>query len=226
MKSVGGLVLVSVLSLGAALVPSSFHTAPSARAAFRSSRTSPVVVYSEDTSETALIKVTEETVQQAASISGATAGLVLGGPFFAIAGAIAGNYAAKQEGEVSEAVRGLGKAAIEFANFLVKLNSKYDLTSKASDAAGGAIAQLKEKDTDGTIAKVESVLSDATSKASDLEKEYSLIDKAKQALGYAGDLSTQAVDKAIELNAEYKISDKVTETAKSTVEKAIDATKK
>ena len=108
----------------------------------------------------------------------------------------------------------------------MKLNSKYDLTTKASEATSGAIDKLKEKDTDGTIAKVESFLGDATSKVTDLNKEYDLVEKGKQALGYASDLSVKAVDKAIELNDEYKIVDKVTATVKDTARKAVEAAKK
>jgi len=182
-------------------------------------------LYAEEKS-TALVEVTEETIQTGASVAAFSAGFFVGGPVLAVLTAVLGNYVSKQEGDVSDAVRGVGKAAVEFANFLVKLNSKYDITTKAGDAASGAVEKLKEKDADGTVAKVESFLGDAKSKVVDLNKEYDLVSKGKQALTYASDLSVKAVDKAIELNDEYKVVDKVTDTVKSTVEKGVEAAKK
>lgn len=123
-------------------------------------------------------------------------------------------------------MRGVGKTSLEFINFLVKLNSKYDLTSKASDAASNAVTKLKEKDTDGTISKAEAFLADAKTKLTSLNTDYDIVGKSKKAVSYASDLSVQAVDKALELNSEYKIVDKVKDTVKSTVEKGVDAAKK
>ncbi|KAJ8598883.1 hypothetical protein CTAYLR_009972 [Chrysophaeum taylorii] len=176
--------------------------------------------------EGAMVAVNEETVKTSASISSAAVGLVLGGPIFAVIAAVAGNYVATQDSEVGEVARGVGKVSIDVLNFLLRLNQKYDLSTKASDAATDAVAKLKEKDTDGTLDQVTKVLSDTSGKITEINDEYDLVGKSKQAISYAGELSTKAIDKGIELNDEYKIVDKVTEAVKTTVEKGVDAAKK
>jgi len=121
----------------------------------------------------------------------------------------------KRDGEVGDVIRGFGKVSLDVFNFLLKLNGKYDLTSKASVAAKSAVDKLKESDSDGTLGKLETSLAAATAKLSSLDMEFGLVEKGKQVLGYAGDLSVKAIDKSIELNSEYKLTDKVTEAVKA-----------
>ena len=51
------------------------------------------------------------------------------------------NYVSKQDNEVGDVARGVGKVALDVFNFLTKLNNKYDLTDKAGTAAIDAISQ-------------------------------------------------------------------------------------
>lgn len=180
---------------------------------------------SSESATTAIVAVNEETIKQAASVSTATAGLIIGGPVFAVLALVAGNYVAQQDSEVGEVTRGLGKLSLDIINFLLKVNTKYDLSTKATAAASDAVDKLKEQDDNGALTKVEDVLSDASSKFAALNSEYDLVEKGKQAIAYAGELSNKAIDKSIELNDEYKITDKVVDSVKSAVSKASDAAK-
>lgn len=175
---------------------------------------------------TALVPVNDETIKSSATVSSAAAGLVLGGPVFAVVAAIAGNYVAQQDGEVAEVVKGVGKVSLDVLNFFFKLNAKYDLTSKAGDVAAENFDKLKKSDADGNIEKVEGYFSTAKDKIVELNSEYDLVEKSKQALSYAGDLSIKAIDKSIELNDEYKIVDKVSDAVKDTVAKGVESAKK
>ena len=98
------------------------------------------------------------------------------------------------------------------------------LLIKAGAQLKDQLNKLKAGSSGETIAKVEDALSKATSKFNELDKEYDLVEKGKQALGYAGDLSAKAIDKGLELNAEYKLTDqvvaKVTEASSAAAAKA------
>ena len=52
-----------------------------------------------------------------------------------------------------------------------------------------------------------------------------LLDKGKQAVGFAGDLSVKAIDKGIELNKEYKITEQIKQKVTEASSKAVDAAK-
>jgi len=86
----------------------------------------------------------------------------------------------KRDGEVGDVIRGFGKVSLDVFNFLLKLNGKYDLTSKASVAAKSAVDKLKESDSDGTLGKLETSLAAATAKLSSLDMEFGLVEKGKQ----------------------------------------------
>ena len=132
--------------------------------------------------------------------------------------------ARRQPGQVGEVVLGVGKGRLDVYNFLLKINGKYDLTDKAGAQRKDQLNKLKAGSSGETIAKVEDALSKATSKFNELDKEYDLVEKGKQALGYAGDLSAKAIDKGLALNAEYKLTDqvvaKVTEAGSAAAAKA------
>mmetsp|Transcript_9953 Transcript_9953/g.30149 ORF Transcript_9953/g.30149 Transcript_9953/m.30149 type:complete len:255 (-) Transcript_9953:113-877(-) len=175
---------------------------------------------------TALVPVNEDTIRTSSAVTAGGAGLVLGGPVLAIVGSVLGNYVSKQEGEVGEVVRGVGKVSLDVYNFLLKLNGKYDVSDKAGAAIKEQLEKLKSTESGSTIGKVETALETATSKFAELDKEYDLVEKSKQAIGYAGDLSVKAIDKGLELNTEYKITDQITAKVTEASSKAVDAAKK
>merc|ERR1719502_993046 len=116
---------------------------------------------------TALVPVNDETIKTASAVSAGGAGLVLGGPVLALVTSVLGNYAAKQEGEVGEVVRGVGKVSLDVYNFLLKLNGKYDVSDKAGAAIKEQLEKLKAGESGATVSKVESALETATSKFSE-----------------------------------------------------------
>lgn len=69
---------------------------------------------------------------------------------------------------------------------------------------------------------MEKTVKDLSSQATKLSSDYDLPAKAKQALGVAGELADTAIVKGIELEKEYKVTDKV----KDAVKKSIDSTQK
>mmetsp|Transcript_5936 Transcript_5936/g.15438 ORF Transcript_5936/g.15438 Transcript_5936/m.15438 type:complete len:225 (-) Transcript_5936:319-993(-) len=213
-------VLVAACASVSALVPS-LPTVGLRQAAGPSG----LVVVKMSEESTSMVAVNEENIKSAATASTAAAGLIVGGPVLAIIAAMAGNYVAQQETEVGEVARGVGKVTLDVINFLLKVNTKYDVTGKAGAAASDAVASLKEKDAEGTISKVEGVLGEASVKVKELTSEYDLVEKGKQALSYASDLSNKAIDKGIELNKEYKLTDKVTDSVKTAVDKGVQAAK-
>ena len=180
-------------------------------------------------SSSALVTINKENVEAGVGLAGAAAGfIVFGNPVFALVLAAAANYGAKQDSEVGEAVRGVGTAIINTVNFAAKLNSQYTITDKVGTAAGNAFSDLKAKDTSDAqiLSKVEDFVTKATTTVGDLDKEYNLKAKAKEAVYAAGDLSTQAIEKASDLNDKYKLTDQASDKVKEIVEKAKDATNK
>ena len=174
-----------------------------------------------------IVAVNDANIKSSSALTGGAAGFLIGGPVLGAVAAAAGNYAAKQESEVGEVVRGVGKVSLDVYNFLLKINGKYDLTDKAGSQLKDQLDKLKAGNSGETIAKVEDALSTATSKFAELDKEYDLLEKGKQAIGYAGDLSAKAIDKGLELNAEYKLTDQVVEkVTEATSAAAAKATKK
>ena len=115
--------------------------------------------------------------------------------------------------------------SLDVYNFLLKLNGKYDLSDKASAAVKEQLEKLKAGESGETMTKVEDAVTTVTSKVGELNKEYDLVEKGKQAIGYAGDLSVKAIDKGIELNKEYKITEQVTAKLTEASSKAVDAAK-
>lgn len=97
------------------------------------------------------------------------------------------------------------------------------LTGKAGAQLDDAVSKLKTQGEAGeTIAQVQKTVKDLSSQATKLSSEYDLPAKAKQALGVAGELADTAIDKGIELEKEYKVTDKV----KDAVKKSIDSAQK
>ncbi|CAN0213300.1 unnamed protein product, partial [Ectocarpus sp. 8 AP-2014] len=176
----------------------------------------------EETKGALSVAVNTENTEFSAGVLGGLAGFFVGGPFLAAVLAVAANYGSKQENEAGVAVRGVSANAIEAFNFLTTLNSKYDVTGKAGAQLDKAVTELKSTGEAGdTIDKVEKTVKDLTSQATKLSSEYDLPAKAKQALGVAGELADTAIVKGIELEKEYKVTDKV----KDSIKKSIDSAK-
>jgi len=171
-----------------------------------------------------IVAIKEDTVQFTAGIIGGVVGLIAGGPVGAAILSAATNYASKSDSEVSDVVTAVSKSTIEVYNYLVKVDSKYEVLDSSKKSLEGALDKIKATGNvdDATVKKVEDALEKTTSKLNEINEEYDLVGAGVTALGVVGDLVEKAVTKASELNNEYKLTDKALESVK----KAVDATKK
>ena len=166
-----------------------------------------------------IVAIKEDTVQFTAGIIGGVVGLFTGGPVAAAILSAATNYATKTDSEVSEIVSAVSKSAIEIYNYLVKVDSKYELLSNSKKSLEAAIDKLKAEGNvdEATLKKVEDALSKTTSKLNEINEEYDLAGAGATAFGVVGDLVEKAVAKASDLNDEYKLTDKALESVKKAV---------
>ena len=58
------------------------------------------------------------------------AGFFIGGPVIGALAAVAANYGSKRDNEAGQAVRAIASNAIEAFNFLMTINTKYDVTGE------------------------------------------------------------------------------------------------
>lgn len=175
-----------------------------------------------------LVAINTETVEFTAGALGAVAGFAIGGPVLgAIAAAIA-NYASKQESEIGEVVQAVSKSSLEVFNYLSNLDQKYEVLDNAKKTLQTSLDKVKasENANPETINKIENALESTTSKIKEINDEYDLVGAGMTALGVVGDLVERAVKKAGELNEEYKLSDRATDSLKTAVNQAKEATNK
>lgn len=170
----------------------------------------------------AIVPIKDETVQFTAGILGGVAGLSVGGPVLGAIVAAAANYGSKQNEEVGEVVQGVSKTTIEVVNYLLKLDSKYEVLAKAKTSLQTALDKLKENENvdPATVKKVEESLANVTTKIKELNDDYDLLGTGVTALGTFGDLVEKAVVQVGQWNEEFKLTDKATEAIKTAVEKA------
>lgn len=150
--------------------------------------------------EANLVPVDKVNIENAAAVTGGFLGLVLAGPIGALIAAALTNYIVKKENEAGDAFRGVGKTVVESYNFLTKLNSKYDLTGKATASISTAVSSIETSDSE-TLETLKTTVSKTVSKIDELNKEYDFVSKGKQVASAASVLSDTAVGKIDELNA-------------------------
>jgi phage-related minor tail protein len=170
----------------------------------------------------ALVPIKEETVQFTAGLVGGVVGLAVGGPVLGAIAAALTNYASKSESEVGEVVSAVSKSSIEVYNYLTKLDTKYELLTKAKKSLEDALEKVKSNPSvdPETVKKVETALESTTKKIKEVNEEYDLVGAGVTALGVVGDLVEKAIKKVGELNSEYKLTDKALSAVDQAVEKA------
>lgn len=166
---------------------------------------------------TELAPVNAETISNAAGVSSAVFGFLLGGPLFSLAFGTVGTYVSKKDNEVGEALRGVGRAIVESYNYVTKLNNKYDITGKVTKSVGDA---LDSSDSDAAQS-----VKDAWSKVDGLNKEYDITGKATSAISATTTLSEAAYEKVEELNEKYDFIATSKKAAEVALEKARNASK-
>mmetsp|Transcript_17685 Transcript_17685/g.24947 ORF Transcript_17685/g.24947 Transcript_17685/m.24947 type:complete len:237 (+) Transcript_17685:105-815(+) len=235
MVKISQLVLPLVLISGAAAFAPANSRAFVSRPVFESVEAAepepapPAPVAPEPTPEVggALVPIKEETVEFTAGLIGGAVGFAVGGPVLAAITAAAANYASKTDLEVGEVVQAVSKSSIEVYNYLAKLDSKYELLTKAKKTLEDSLEKIKAADNvdPETVKKVEAALDSTTTKINEINDEYDLVGAGVTALGVIGDLVEKAVMKAGELNEEYKLTEKAFEAIQTAVSKAKDAAK-
>ena len=146
-----------------------------------------------------IVPVVKVNIENAAAVTGGILGLVLAGPLGAVIAAALTNYVVKKDNDSGEALRGLGKTVVESYNFLTKLNSKYDLTGKASATVTKAVDSIESESE--AVESLKKTTSSTVSKINELNQEYDFVAKGKQLASAAAVLSDTAVEKLDELNA-------------------------
>jgi len=174
-----------------------------------------------------LVAINTETVEFTAGVLGAVAGFAIGGPVLAAIAAAIANYASKSEGDIGEIVTAVSKSSLEVFNYLSKLDQKYEVLDNAKKTLQSSLDKVKQNENANpeTITKIEGALESTTSKIKEINDEYDLVGAGMTALGVIGDLVERAVKKAGELNEEYKLSERATDSLKSAVNQAKEATK-
>lgn len=171
-----------------------------------------------------LVAIKEETVEFTAGLIGGVAGFAIGGPVLGAIGAAAANYATKTETDAADIISAVSKSSLEVFNYLVKLDSKYEVLTKTKASLESALESVKSNDKvdPSTVKQVEDALASTTSKINEINEEYDLVGAGLTALGVVGDLVEKAIVKAGELNEEYKLTDKAQETLSKAVSAAKD----
>ena len=175
----------------------------------------------------ALVPIKEETIEFTAGILGGAAGLVIGGPVVAAIGAAAANYVSKSDNEAGDIIGTVSKSAIEVYNYLLNLDSKYEVLKKAQGSLESALDKLKAQESvdPAAIEKVEKALASTKAKITEVNDEYDLVGAGVTALGVVGDLVEKTVKKVSELNEEYSLTAKAKDALDGAVSKAKEAQK-
>jgi len=181
----------------------------------------------EEAPSSALVPIKEETIEFTAGLIGGAAGLVIGGPVVAAIGAAAANYVSKSDNEAGDVVGTVSKSAIEVYNYLLNLDSKYEVLKKAQGSLEGALDKLKSQDSvdPEAVEKVEKALASTKAKITEVNDEYDLVGAGMTALGVVGDLVEKTVKKVSELNEEYSLTSKAKDALDGAVSKAKEAQK-
>ena len=154
----------------------------------------------------ALVAINEATVEFTAGVIGGVAGFAIAGPIGAVAVSAVTNYLSKQDDDFSIVLQSLSKTVLEISNYLLKLDSKYDLVYKAKVSIEDAIDTLKEKDgiDAEAIDKVENAINTTVLRMAEISDEYDLWGETTSALGFVGDLVEKTADKVGTMNKELK----------------------
>jgi hypothetical protein len=180
-------------------VAAAFRPAP--RFAVRSLKTARFMTEKENVE---LVPLEKSNIENAAAVTGGILGFVLGGPIFGVLLAAVSNYVVKKDNEAGEALKGFGKTVIESYNYLTKLNGKYNLTGTTTEALTKAVDSIDSSNE--SIGTVKKTVGETVEKVKEINAEFNLVDKAKQAVAAAATLSDAALAKVEELNAKVRIN--------------------
>ena len=214
-------VSLALLLLAATSVATSFRLQPVRWAAASSSvsRSSPrgraaVVtrLQAESSSGSSGIEPTKENVESVAGVTGGVLGFLFFGPVVGLGLAAVSMYVSKKDNDGGEAVRGVSRSVLDAVNYFSKLNNKFDVTGKV----GGKLAEVVDSNESEAVVKAKEVLS----KVSEVNSQYGLLDKGKEAIAAASKMSEVVFEKAEEMNTKYDFVALAKEAAQKAADKA------
>ena len=211
-------VSLALLLLAATSVATSFRLQPVRWAAASSSvsRSSPrgraAVVTRLQAESSSGIEPTKENVESVAGVTGGVLGFLFFGPVVGLGLAAVSMYVSKKDNDGGEAVRGVSRSVLDAVNYFSKLNNKFDVTGKV----GGKLAEVVDSNESEAVVKVKEVLG----KVSEVNSQYGLLDKGKEAIAAASKLSVDVIEKAEEYNAKYDIVGLAKDAAQKAADKA------
>ena len=166
-----------------------------------------------------IIPMNDENIKSASAFATGLVAFVLVGPVGAIVLAALANYAAKKDNDLGTALKGVGKTVIESTNYLKKLNSKYDITTKTAASITNAVSSI---DSDSEALKtVKETVGTVVETITKLDKDYDIVSKGSIVVDTAAKFSDLALEKVEELNAKYDF----VETSKKLVNTAVEKVK-
>ena len=169
--------------------------------------------------ESEAIPTTKENVESVAGVTGGVLGLVLLHNFWLSLGLAAVSlYVAKKDNDGGEAVRGVARGVLDAVNYITKINAKFDISGKVA----GKATELVDSNESEAVVKAKELLG----KVDEVNKQYGLLEKGKEAISAAAKLSDQALEKAEDLNSKYDFVSMAKNAAQTASEKAKDLAEK
>lgn len=188
---------------------------PSSSAPLRGGR---VLRMAEESKSEALVKIDEVSITGGASVLGALAGFLVGGPWLALAGFVAAAAVVrKEDNDAATALKGVTNASLESVNFVAGVADKYEVGKKIGDAVDNA------KSSSPDLAKAVDTVGDAYKS---VDKDINIKDTMGSIVTSSSSLASQAVEKAGEINEKYKLTDQLSEKVGEVVDQAKTSTKK
>lgn len=170
-----------------------------------------------------IIPMNDDTIKQAGAFTTGFIALVLVGPVGAIVMAALANYAAKKDNDVGIAIKGIGKSVIESTNYLKKLNSKYDITTKTAASITNAVSSIDSESE--ALKTVKETVGTVVETITKLDKDYDIVSKGSIVVDTAAKFSDLALEKVEELNAKYDFVETSKKLVNTAVEKVKEQTK-
>ena len=158
----------------------------------------------------AIVAVNEATVEFTAGVLGGVAGFAIAGPAGAIAVAAFTNYLSKQDDDMATVVQSFSKTALEVSNYLLKLESKYDVLYRTKIQLEDTLDKLKESDgvKGEAIDKVEKALASTVTRMAVISDEYDFWGETTSALGFVGELVEKTATTIQTINKDFKLLDR------------------
>ena len=158
----------------------------------------------------AIVAVNEATVEFTAGVLGGVAGFAIAGPAGAVAVAALTNYLSKQDDDMATVVQSFSKTALEVSNYLLKLESKYDVLYKTKIQLEDTLDKLKEADgvKGEAIDRVEKALASTVTRMAVISDEYDFWGETTSALGFVGELVEKTAITIQTINKDFKLLDR------------------